>query len=273
MPPRLLTAAIVIAWLAMSSWLFYRDVWPRLRSGEPPPFRIDFSDEVLGKRVVHWTVFKNGKETYVLKTELSHQADQELFEMSSELKPPPGPAKDGPLAERLTMTSVYSITRDGELRKSSITVQLPVGGEFRMTGEVRDGKFYSRVTGLGMVRDLDPVEVRTTGSAQNPLQPQDRYTKLSPGQNWQVPMSSPLLDALAGLIPGLQDNSVQFLKAEVLPEAQYLSFANQDERCMIIEYTGGDDTSGRTWVRVSDGFVLKQEMTLHDDKWEIRRDP
>ena len=41
---------------------------------------------------------------------------------------------------------------------------------------------------------------------------------------------------------------------------------------MIIEYNG-DDVHGRTWVRISDGFVLKQEMTLHGDEWEIRRIP
>ncbi len=34
------------------------------------------------------------------------------------------------------MTSVYVITREGELRKSSITVQLPQLGEARMEGEV-----------------------------------------------------------------------------------------------------------------------------------------
>src|SRR5438093_4580587 len=61
MPPRLVTAVLILAWLATSSWLFYQDLWPRIRPGEPPAFRIDFSDEVLAKRPpVHWTVYKNG---------------------------------------------------------------------------------------------------------------------------------------------------------------------------------------------------------------------
>jgi hypothetical protein len=275
MPPRLLTAAIIIAWLGMSSWLFYRDLWPQLRPGEAPPFRIDFSDEVLAKRPpVHWTVFKNGREMYGLKTEMSYDADLDVFEISGELKPKSGPAKDVPLAERLSITSVYVVTREGELRKSLITLQLPVIGEARMEGEVRDGRLYSWVglTGSQKRKELEPVGVEAKGGAQNPLQPPDRFTKLSPGQRWRATMSSPLLDALSGLLPGIKDSSVQFLDAEVLREEQYLSFGTQEERCMIIEYTG-DDTRGRTWVRVSDGFVLKQEMTLHDDEWEIRRVP
>lgn len=257
----------------MSSWLFYQDLWPGLRPGEPPPFRIDFSDEVLARRPpVHWTVFKNGKEAYVLKTELSYDADHDLFEMSSELKPTPGLSKNSPLSDRLTMTSVYVVTREGELRKSSVTLQHPLFGEGRMAGEVRDGRFYSWVSGLGMREDLKPVPVDSKGSAQNPLQPQDRFAKLSPGQRWRVPLSSPLLDALSGLLPGINESGVQFLDAEVLPEEQYLPFGSVEERCMIIEYKG-EDTRGRTWVRVSDGFVLKQEMTLHDDEWDIRRVP
>src|SRR5712692_8899111 len=102
MPPRLLTIAIVAAWLGMSSWLFYQDVWPRLRSGEPPPFKIDFSDEVLAKRPpARWTVFKNGKEAYVAKTEMSFDATLDQFEMSSELTPKPGLPANRPLTEQM----------------------------------------------------------------------------------------------------------------------------------------------------------------------------
>jgi hypothetical protein len=273
MPPRLFTLAIVIAWIGMTSWLFYRDVWPRIRPGEPPPLASELDIEVTSNRApVHWTVFKNGKESYVLKTETAYDKENDLVKVSSELKPKPGTPKDAALMERMTLSCEYVITREGELRKSSITLELPPFVQARMDGDVRDGLFYSRVSALDLSKELKPVPVETKGSAQNPLQPQDRFSRLSPGQRWRVPLSSPLLDALAGLIPGIKENSVQFLDAEVLRERQSFPFGPREEDCMIIEYNG-DDVHGRTWVRVSDGFVLKQEMTLHGDEWEIRRIP
>jgi hypothetical protein len=284
MPPRLLTFAIIAAWLGMSSWLLYQDVWPRLRSGEPPPFKIDFSDEVLAKRPpARWTVFKNGKETYVAKTEMSYDATLDQFEMSSELAPKPGLPGNRPLTEQMTMTSVYVISREGELRKFTVKMKLPFlkgMAQAEMNCEVRDGKLYSRVSAplLDRPMELEPVPFVAKGSALNPMQPWDRLPHLRPGQRWRLPLYNPLVlalsgnDALAKLVPGLKDNGVSFLDAEVLRDAKTLPFGDREESCTVIEYTG-DDARGRTWVRVSDGLVLQQEMTLHDDDWEMRRDP
>ncbi len=102
----------------MTSWLFYRDLWPRLRPGDPPPFKIDFADEVLVKRPpVRWTVSRNGKATYVMKSEMTYDAELDQFEMSSELNPKPGLPENAPVFERISMKSVYLVTRDGELRR------------------------------------------------------------------------------------------------------------------------------------------------------------
>src|ERR1700687_3533324 len=102
MPPRILTWSIVIAWTEMTFWLFYRDLWTRLRSGDTPPFKIDFADEVLMKRPpVRWTVSRNGKATYVMKSEMTYDAELDQFEMISELNPKPGLPDNAPLSERI----------------------------------------------------------------------------------------------------------------------------------------------------------------------------
>jgi len=45
MPPRSITLVIVVFWLAMTAWLLWRDVWPNMAPGEPPPFVITSKDE------------------------------------------------------------------------------------------------------------------------------------------------------------------------------------------------------------------------------------
>src|SRR4051812_39004927 len=57
MPSRWVTAVIVLFWLATTSWLFWRDLWPAWRPGEPPPFHIDLVEEVqTTKMQTSWTV-------------------------------------------------------------------------------------------------------------------------------------------------------------------------------------------------------------------------
>jgi hypothetical protein len=275
MPPRLLSLAVVVAWVGMSSWLLYRDLWPLIRPGEAPPFTIDFADEVLAKRPpIHWTVSKNGKAIYVEKTEITYDPQLNQFEMTSELKPRPGLGADVPLAERLTMRSLYVVSHEGDLRKTSVTISLPALGEATVEGDVRDDRFYSHVSVplFGMKKDLEPVEVTGRGTALNPLQPWDRLPNLRPGQRWRLPLSEPLMDALSGLIPGIAENSLRMLDAEVLAKEENLSFAGKDEPCLIIEYTG-EDAHGRTWVRASDGTVLRQEFSKGLDDWVMQREP
>src|SRR5207253_2067046 len=55
MPPRWMTWAIVAFWLATTTWLVVREVAPRWRAGEPPPYTIDLTDEV-SRQDIHWIV-------------------------------------------------------------------------------------------------------------------------------------------------------------------------------------------------------------------------
>jgi hypothetical protein len=57
MPARQYIVAIVAFWLATCGWLFYRELWPRLRPGAPPPFTIDQVDEAR-QQSIHWTIFQ-----------------------------------------------------------------------------------------------------------------------------------------------------------------------------------------------------------------------
>src|SRR5262249_30863574 len=69
MPSRRLSVAIVALWLAALGWLFSREVLPKLRTGEPPPFAIELVDEVKAvPRQTNWIIRRNGQEAYRAKT-------------------------------------------------------------------------------------------------------------------------------------------------------------------------------------------------------------
>src|SRR5947209_12741032 len=61
MPPRSVVAAILMFWLAADGWLFYREVWPYWRAGDPPPYTIDLTEE-LGNASVSWEILKKGEK-------------------------------------------------------------------------------------------------------------------------------------------------------------------------------------------------------------------
>ena len=57
MPPRSVTLAIVVFWLATLGWFCQHDLWPRLRRGDRPPYDIDLAGEVTSRGVPRrWVV-------------------------------------------------------------------------------------------------------------------------------------------------------------------------------------------------------------------------
>src|SRR5439155_2101602 len=84
MPPRSVTVAIVVFWLAVAGWAGWRTAEPYFHAGEPPPFVIDLLDE-SGQHTVFWRVFQNGAESGDAETEV-RQDDNGLFRLSCHYK-------------------------------------------------------------------------------------------------------------------------------------------------------------------------------------------
>src|SRR5438128_2544272 len=82
MASRTLTFLIVAGWLASTGWFVARDVWPQLRSGEPPPFTIELADEALRQLVpTRWTVRHNGQPVGTVRTTLIYDEKTDSFAM------------------------------------------------------------------------------------------------------------------------------------------------------------------------------------------------
>jgi len=289
MPPRLLCLGVVAFWLATSSWLFYRELWPKIRPGEPPPYTIDLVDEARQHTTpILWTVYrgpeKMQKKIGKARSWVTYRDSDDTFELHG--------AMDhlelyrGPLGAVVVQkaANMYRINRDGELRELSadiaarvdlaITPQ-PVSLQAHVDGQVQGRRFEPRgwVEWPGGKKDLpsDPVALSAYGAMLNPLQPVNRILGLRPGQRWRMPLVDPVGAALSTVMPGFASGP-RVLDAAVLPETRLLSWDSRDVPCLLIEYTGDNDVSARTWVRQSDGLVLRQEARL-GDLLSLERDP
>jgi hypothetical protein len=291
MPARHHVLAILAFWLATTGWLFYRDLRPRLIPGQPPPFTIDLADEARAL-AIHWTVFKDGKDRGRAATQVSFDERDGTFLVGGEYKLWPNTLRAGEPNQEVLST--YRVTPEGGLRAIHATIKFRLFGVEAVgdfDGQVQHRRLTSHVEARAAgfprsyTRELPAVPVAERGSVLNPLQPFNRLPGLRKGQSWRMPLVNPVADALSTLVPQ-QAATTTFLDAEVLPQTQLLEPIRIPDRsppnwwwasrqspvpCLVIEYTG-DDTSARTWVRESDGLVLRQEVTQKGDNLVLQRD-
>jgi hypothetical protein len=288
--PRWWWSLIIVAfWLITSAIFFRHEWWPYLEPDAPPPFAIDLEDEARFPVPATWKVFRNGNHILMATTKIAHNATENTFTLSADFKPPPG--KDAkPQASNLTiqhMTSQYRVTPEGQLLHLEASVaasylptftvgakRTPVNGQVELSGDVKNGRFSGKyhVELENVVDQSDniSVPVSSQGSVLIPLHPVKHIRGLQPGQTWRLPVIDPLDDLLAAIVPGGQRDPT-YLNAKVLPESRHMTWGNQDQECLVIEYSG-EEMTGRTWVRRSDALVLEQEVTKSGDTWILRRE-
>jgi hypothetical protein len=287
MPPRWLSLAIVGFWLATTGWLIWRDLAPRFRTGDPPPYVIDLVEEVQTearfRSRTHWQVFLNDRHVLEAKTWVQPADEGDAYEIKAELTPI-STRRDqavtvGPMHLR-KMESTTRVTTEGDLRALEVKIEArveksvwlpdgPMDVEMFLTGTVSGDRLTSRLRVQHQLTDvlssdLDPIQLPRNGAVLMPLQPVKRILGLWPGRSWRIP----LLDPLANLLPGGAGGGT--LEARVLPEVQVLTVNHREVRCHVIEYEG-DGISGRTWVREDSGLVLRQEAVSGGDRWVMQR--
>jgi hypothetical protein len=173
MPPRYATLAIVALWLGTTCWMAYRDLLPRLRSGEPPPFTIDLTDELslpdngnrrdrgsrFSAQAVAWQVELQGRNEAAgqkigdaLTTVLRHE--DRTYELQGRLVfNDKGKEKlRVPLVsvEISSLTSSYHVSGDGDLQGIALKMVL---SDKDNTGVLRMGPGVSQVE-IGMEGDV-----------------------------------------------------------------------------------------------------------------------
>jgi hypothetical protein len=264
MPPRSVTLAILAFWLATTGWLVNREVLPAFQTGEPPPFIIDLADEVSAQPIA-WQALQNGESVGTAVTKVLHRPDR-TFVLDSVFTP----TKLQLFGVNIRgIHSSYAVTRDGDLRELEATVTASLFAnadsiEAGVGGKVVGAQFAPELRFKGIdLKDaplpkLEPVPVSGHGSVLNPLHPLNRLKGLREGQRWVQPVVDPLVVVVYALIG--KEPPLHRLYAEVVVGT--LSWHGRDVACWRIDYREpGQRASARTWVRRSDGLVLRQEAS------------
>lgn len=281
MPSRIVVAGIVVFWLATTGFTFYRDIWPRFFASNPPPVVVELVDEArLNLHLpAKWDIFRNGQRIGVLDTQTKYHEADDTFQFTyayTELT-----LKQGDIT--LVVSEAVSsdrMTRSGELKEQTMNARVKVkspqgeiAGTIDIRGLVKDGTLNGRATlksGLmDLEGDLDPVAVPRGSRPLNPMQPVNRLAHVRGGQEWVVNESNPLQDAVRDLLKkkvsefGIrlpEEKKKESLVAKVDTSPQTLKWQEQDVSCWVIEYRR-IEVVARTWVRVTDGKVLRQELS------------
>lgn len=286
MPSRFGVVAVILFWIVTTGLVAYRDILPRLFASGPPPITIDLADEAGQFVPVRWIISRNGQKIGSLTTEMKYFDVDDTFQYvhtyrEVDLELMGVRVKFPEFVERVRMT------REGELQsqslRSMITITIPRAGELKAKAELRARVVNGNLAGdakieieqLGTFKQpLESVPV-PGGRVLNPLQPVNRLGNVQPGVQWVVPEVNPLRDAVAATAKAaglnVPQNSVGQLIAEVLKEPQTLMFKDQPIECWIIEYRTTEPVA-RTWVKCSDGKVLRQEAMLSGENIALERE-
>jgi hypothetical protein len=289
MPPRWVSAAIIVGWIASAVWLFRLELWPSLEPGAPPPFTIDLIEEAQTTKVpITWHVTQNGQYTLNAKTSVEHRVKENDFTLRAVFTPR-SPQEEGDKlpaeSQKISiesLNSAYRVTPDGQLLDLEITMKFvykkTLECEMRVWGEVSNGQFtphYEITSPSSLKMSLPPVPVSSQGSVVMPLHPVNRITGLKPGQEWRVPVFDPVSDSMASLTGGAGE--VRFLRAKVRPQTESVLWNRVDTPCLVVDYQEenehkDDKMTAETWVRAADGLVLKQIANLSGTRWEMIRE-
>jgi hypothetical protein len=272
--------AVLGFWLVANGWLFYREIWPRLRPGEPPAYSIDLAEEAGGGSI-SWDVLHNHKRIGIAITKVVLDEKRKTYDLVCDYTYEKG-LPIMALLEVRKMSSVLTVTRQGQLRQAKVKVALrgwtgPV--EMKLEADINDGLLTPRLelqAGAGLLEHklkLEPVEVSDGGNILNPMHPLNKVRNLREGQNWQLPDVDPLKAAAAALSKEITGHAFAFpaLIAEV--RATTLTVEDRPVDCWLIEYhEAGKKVSARTWVRKFDSQVIRQDALHQGTHLVLQRD-
>jgi hypothetical protein len=282
MESRWFNIAVILVWLSTSSWLVVSKVIPPLRRGQPPNYQSMYTQHGKDDEPappVAWEMSLNGKplgwavSKVVLASE--HSRDTSLTDISSRIH-----FDRIPLAElspawmtkillrstiepvdNLQMDAISSLKIDSlghlaefdsSLSAAGVPNSIAIRGKVRaslLRGEVKTAEFAY------------PFEIYLPGDAlvSDELSPQSRLTGLHLGQEWTVPVFSPLRDPRSPveiLQACVDSRDLLMWEGEAVPVFQVVY---RPDSGAALSSTG--QPRAKLWVR-DDGTVLKQEVAV-----------
>ena len=273
MPPRSACIGLLLFWAVASVGLITRDILPELLIGPPPDLRSVASADRSGGPT-RWLILVADDDAYrsfrsagQAVTEAKGDADGNLrlvghawFDSGKMLR---GTAYASPDDVRVEMDNDCEIDASGNLKTFQAVVRTE-GAEsplLRVDGVYRDHAIEVKARGplplLNFTR-LFPYEPKTM--IQNALGPIDRLPGLAVGQRWDARVVSPLT------------GKIDVVRVEVLRKGE-IFWDRGTVGVFEVVHKLPPALSARTWVRRSDGLVLRQEVPFPLVKLILERQP
>jgi hypothetical protein len=286
-PSRPTRILIVLFWLTTAGWYVQREIMPYWTADAAPTFAVDLTDEALRQSLpVTWSLSRAGHKVCPIRTTVEYHGEEDEFSLHCvvwKLELVPGLTID-------TYRGSYRVTRQGRLVESKTIIAIgpdqQIQAKLTITAKIIDGNALVKCQLQSSVGAWESAEERKLVGdigTLNPLHPVHKLSNLRVGQRWTQPMSDPVAEAqrAALLLLGRQltgvnlqqlfgESAPKSLIAEVTGPAPF-EWHGHLHNCYVIEYRGDGHTAS-TWVRVSDGWVLRQEASANGDKWELQRD-
>ncbi len=273
MPSRLACIGILLFWAIATVGLITRDVLPDLLIGPPPDLRsISSADSADGP--TRWAIMvaddssmqsirsvgQAVTESKRLENGWLRLTSKVWFDSGDLLRGTPFASKE---EIRIDVDNTCDIDTSGNLKSFRAVVRaerdpvplLTLDGEFK--NRAIEMKASGPIPLLNFTKSI-PYEPRTM--IQNALSPIDRIPGLAVGQRWEARVVSPLT------------GKIDVVKAVVTKKSEIYwdkSMVNTFEVVQKIPPT----ISARSWVRTSDGLVLRQELPFPVVKLIIERLP
>ena len=260
MPHRLLCVGILLFWTIAAGLLFTRDFLPTLLLGPPPDLRtISQADEPAGPS--RWSILAGEDDRFVdlrsigqITTETSRKRDG-WVRLTSQAWIDSGELLKLPLlsqgqAGRILVWGACEIDPSGNLNTFRASVRFADDPKKEvLTLDGRHRKDLLEITSRGPIPLLNgnqTVSYRPRGIVQNTLGPLEKMPGLQVGQKWETQVFSPL------------SGSIQSCRVEVTG-MQHIVWGSTTVATLKV-VTHMTPMSATTWVRASDGLVIRQEL-------------
>ena len=275
MPSRLACVAIMLFWAIASVGLITRDVLPELLIGPPPDLRsVASADREAGP--TRWSILVADDPSMQSLRSIGQAVTrstvdslggvrldgQAWFDSGKMLRGTPYASQDD---VRITVDNDCDIDMSGKLRTFHATVKaegteiplLRLEGVYLPENHQIEVKAQGPISLLNFTRKFD-YEPRMM--IQNALGPIDRLPGLAVGQRWEARVVSPLT------------GKIDVVKAEVVRKGE-IYWDRGTVGTLEVVHKIPPGLSARTWVRRSDGLVLRQEVPFPLVKLILERQP
>lgn len=283
MPPRWLTAVILLFWVGVTGWFFYREIWPYYRPGEPPPITFGLTDEVGGNTAL-WKVLFQDQVIGTGKSEVFRRGDG-TYELSSEVKFLKLNVLSGLVnlpVDVNKLVNSFRVTPEGQLLrtrgKAVITFTNFTNGDPLQCNIDYRGVLENKMLTVAFTADQPLIKAGLEAFPQEPVLVDhnvmntmhllDRLTGLREGQYWTVRLFNPTGQLGIGAELAVPMLDARVTRGEML-------WNDDRTACWKIEYRQPNKTEvvAATWVRRSDGLVLQQEASYSKMHLLFQREP